>query len=146
MNILASLDFSDASLAVLRAAEKLAKLHGADLWLIHVADPEPDFVGFKAGPPTVRQDIASRYRQEHMDLQLQAETLRKAGLAVTPLLLQGPTAATILKEADRVQAEMIIIGSHGHGAVHHLLVGSVTEDILKKARCPVLVVPTHNRQ
>ena len=146
MNIMVAFDFSDVSAAVLKAAEKHARLRDANLWLIHVAEPEPQFVGYKAGPPNVRHDIANHFQQEHKELHLQAEALRKAGITVTPLLVQGPTAATLLKEADRLQADMIIVGSHGHGAVHHLLVGSVTADVLKKARCPVLVVPTHNRQ
>jgi len=141
MNILVAVDLSEASTPVLQTARNYAVASQANVWLIHVAEPDPDFVGYQAGPPTVRQDVATQFRQAHKELQSRAEALRQVGLAVTPLLVQGPTAATLLKEAERIKADMIIVGSHGHGAVHHLLVGSVTEDILKQARCPLVVVP-----
>ena len=48
---------------------------------------------------------------------------------------------SILKEADKVNAEMIITGSHGHGAVYDILVGSVSAGIIKYSKIPVLVVP-----
>ena len=145
MNILVAVDLSAAATPVLQAAHAYAIAAKANLWLIHVAEPDPDFVGYQAGPPTVRQDVATQFRHAHKELQTRAEALRQVGLTVTPLLVQGPTAATLLKEAERIKADMIIVGSHGHGAVRHLLVGSVTEDILKQARCPVVVVPVRKR-
>ena len=52
--------------------------------------------------------------------------------------------ARIVREASELDVDMIIAGSHGRGAVYHLLVGSVSEGLLRKSRCPVLVVPTRN--
>ena len=51
-------------------------------------------------------------------------------------------AKLILEEAERLEAEVIIMGSHGHGALYDLIVGSVTEGVLRKAKCPVLVLPS----
>jgi len=141
MNILVGMDFSGATDVVLKAAEQQARAQAASLWLVHVAEPEPNFVGFKAGPPGVREEIAQHFRKEHQDLQQHAEALRRSGLQVTALLEQGPTGLTLLHEAERIHADLIIVGSHGRGAMLHLLLGSVSEQILKKASCPVLVVP-----
>jgi nucleotide-binding universal stress UspA family protein len=60
-------------------------------------------------------------------------------------LLQGSIVETILKQAKKLDVEMIVMGTHGRGAVFKLLVGSVSEGVLRGAKCPVLVVPTHNR-
>jgi nucleotide-binding universal stress UspA family protein len=48
---------------------------------------------------------------------------------------------TLLHQAERLKADLLIVGSHGRGAMLHLLLGSVSEQVLKKATCPVLVVP-----
>ncbi len=57
------------------------------------------------------------------------------------MLLQGATIATVLTEADRLEANLLVIGSHGHGAVYDLLVGSVSEGLVRRSKRPMLVVP-----
>jgi nucleotide-binding universal stress UspA family protein len=59
--------------------------------------------------------------------------------------VQGATVETILKEALKLDVDMIVAGSHGRGAMYQLLVGSVSEGVLHKSKCPVIVVPTHER-
>ena len=51
----------------------------------------------------------------------------------------------ILDEANKLNIDLIVVGSHGHGAVYHLMVGSVSQGVLHQSTCPVLVVPTHDR-
>jgi len=145
MKIMVAVDFSKASSEVLSEARKFALNFSAKLLLIHVCEPDPDFVGYAPGPQTVRDQVADKFRDQHRRLQQEADKLAELGLEVTALMVQGATAETILKEADKLKADMIIVGSHGHGAVYHLLVGSVSEAVLLKAKCPVLVVPTHDR-
>jgi nucleotide-binding universal stress UspA family protein len=145
MKIMVAVDFSDACAAVLAVAKNYARFLPAELWLIHVAPPDPEFVGYEPGPQYVRDRVAKEFHQEHQELQRHAAELRDAGVNATPLLVQGRTAEAILKEGERLGADLIIVGSHGHGAVYHMLVGSVTEGVLHRAKCPVLVVPTHGR-
>ena len=109
---------------------------------MHIASPEPDFVGYDAGPEVVRGQVAEEFREQHRELQHYAETLRKQGVKVTALQIQGPTVESILDQADRLQADLIITGSHGKGALMEVLVGSVSQGVLRKANCPVLIVPT----
>jgi nucleotide-binding universal stress UspA family protein len=66
-------------------------------------------------------------------------------LDATALLVQGPTVETILEEATRLNADLIILGSHGRGAAIQLLVGSVSGGVLQKSKCPVLIVPTRKQ-
>jgi nucleotide-binding universal stress UspA family protein len=53
----------------------------------------------------------------------------------------GHTADELLRMAAELEAGLIVVGSHGHGGLHHLLVGSVTETLLRQSMIPVMVVP-----
>lgn len=143
--LLAALDFSDATGQVLDQAAALAEAFSAELTLLHVAAPDPDFVGYEAGPDTVRDTRAGELRGEHRKLQELADGLRERGIPTRALLIQGPTVEKILDEAARTAAGAIVIGSHGHGALHRVLLGSVSEGVMRGAACPVHVVPTRKR-
>ncbi|MBW2288523.1 MAG: universal stress protein [Deltaproteobacteria bacterium] len=140
-NIIVPIDFSPISEVVLDIAKILAQCFSARLWLIHVASPDPDFVGYDAGPQSVRDQLAEHLREEHQRLQATAAELREAGIETTALLIQGATADKILAEADHHAADLIVMGSHGHGAMHRALMGSVSERVLRKAACPVTIIP-----
>lgn len=141
MNILVAVDLSPASSSVVEAAGRVAKLTGAKVYVLHAAEPEPDFVGYDAGPEVVRTQVAQELRREHRDVQALAEKLRNDGLDATALLVRGPTVETTLKEADNLEAELIVVGTHGHGAVYDVLIGSYSAGIIRKSKRPVLVVP-----
>ncbi len=122
-------------------AVKLARCEQGRLWLIHVASPEPDFVGLDIGPKSVRDWRAVQLREEHREIQQMALEIEQRDVDVTPLLVQGPTAETILAEADKLGVDLIVMGSHGHGALYHVLLGSISEAVLHKAPCPIVLVP-----
>jgi len=143
MKLLVGVDLSESTEKILKKAEEVAKALSAKVWLLHVAMPEPDFVGFEVGPQTVRDSISKEFHEEHCHIQNLADRLRKAGLDTTALLIQGSTAETILNEASKLNIDMIVVGSHGRGAMYQLLVGSVSEGVLRKSACPILVIPTH---
>lgn len=144
-NVLAAVDFSPMTQPVLDAAAELAVAFGAKVWVVHVAPPEPKFVGFDVGPDSVRQQLAEELRDEHRQVQALAAGLRERGLDATGLLIEGPTLETLADEARRLEAGRIVVGSHGHGAVYRTLVGSFSEEILRRAPCPVLVLPDPRR-
>jgi len=144
--IVAAVDFSAASQEVIQRAAAVAEAFSAELELLHVAAPDPDFVGYDAGPRTVRESRAKELRDEHRDLQKRAEELRGRGLAAEALLIQGPTVDTIVDHAAQHGADLVVLGSHGHGSVYRALMGSVSEGVLRKVRCPILIVPPDRSQ
>mgnify|MGYP001821715466 FL=1 len=144
MNILVAVDLSPASEKVVETAGDVARLTGARVYVLHAAEPEPDFVGYDAGPEVVRTQVAQELRREHRDVQALAEKLRNDGLDATALLIRGPTVETTLKEADSLEADLIVVGTHGHGAVYDVLVGSYSAGIIRRSKLPVLVVPIRN--
>ena len=139
--ILAAVDFSDLTRPTVREAARLARQSNARLWLLHAAPPDPEFVGYKPGPQSVRDQVARRFRREHRSLQAKARRLETQGISTTALLVQGPTVEVILRESARLKIQCLVMGSHGHGALYRTLMGSVCEGVLRKATCPVLVVP-----
>ena len=139
--ILVPIDFSDISSRVVNTAQELARSFGARLVLLHVSEPEPDFVGFEPGPVAVRTTVARDFRKEHQKLEELSAQASAGGLDVLALQIQGPIVDKVLDEADKQGADLIVLGSHGHGALFEFLVGSVTSGVLRAAKCPVLVVP-----
>ncbi|HMQ75008.1 MAG TPA: universal stress protein [Flavobacteriales bacterium] len=141
-NILAAVDLSPITQEVLRMAGDLARERGATLWIVHVAAPDPDLVGFEPGPQHIRDHRAHELRDEHQELQRLAGERTADGVDARALLVQGPTVATILDQAERLQVELVVLGSHGHGALHRLFVGSVCQQVLAATRTPLLIVPS----
>lgn len=143
--ILVPVDFSDVTDAVLDAARQFAAAFEARIIVINVAEPEPDFVGFEAGPPSVRVAVARDFKAERQRLDEIKARLSSGGGEVSALHIQGPIIDKILAEAEQQKADLIVIGSHGHGAIYDLLVGTITHGVIKDAHCPVVVVPAAPR-
>lgn len=139
--VLAAVDFSDVGHGVVAMAGRLAKAMGRELYLIHVAAAEPEFVGYDPGPQHVRDFAAQRYREEHKKLQHMAERLRAEGLVVTPLLVQGAVIDKVVAEAQKLGASHLVMGRHGHGRLAEVLLGSTSQGVLRAVPCPVTFVP-----
>ncbi|MDD2768986.1 MAG: universal stress protein [Methylococcus sp.] len=141
MKLLVAIDFSELTDKVLAQTKNLAKALSAEIWLLYVADPEPSFVGYDADPLIMRDVTAETYRIWHRRVQEAADALRAEGFRCTGLTVQGPIVDTILKQAEKLEAGMIVLGSHGKGLLSRLVVGSSCEGVLRAASVPVLVVP-----
>lgn len=118
--------------------------------VIHVASPDPDFVGYmKSGDPgeatqdnQIRKSEAKALRAEHAQTQAFGAALRASGIRVDrALTLQGPILETILHETRKLDADLLILGSHHHGAIHRLWFGDIAVDAAKEPPCSLLVIP-----
>src|SRR3546814_11815294 len=138
MNIVVAVDLAPGVSGVIAAAERRAQASAGAVYVLHVAEPDPDFVGYGAGPQVVRDQVAELHHREHRAVQALAERLRAVGIDTTALLIRGPTVETTLNEAKRLNAELIIVGSHGRGALYDVLVCSYSAGILRRSTVPVL--------
>lgn len=145
MKLLVCVDLSESTEIIVKKIEEITTALPAKVWLLHNAVPEPDHVEFKVDPLAARESLAKKFHGEHRQIQEIADRMRTAGVDTTALLVHGATVETILKEASDLEVDIIVVGSHGRGAMYQLLVGSVSEGVLHKSRFPVLVVPTHKR-
>lgn len=145
MSILAAIDFSPVTRAVLDELPGLA-LEGEEIVLLHVAEPDPSFVGFDAGSDAVRAAWVERFQEERARLDRTAGELRDQGLRVRAEMVRGPIAEEVFRVADEAGARLIVLGSHGHGLLYNVLVGSVAESVIKDATVPVLLVPSSSSE
>lgn len=145
MNVLIAIDFSEITSVMLESVPSLLRITAGDdlhIYLMHVGEPNPDFVGWEAGPDVVRDQMADEFHRAHKQIEDLADGLRKRiDAKVTPLLIQGPIADTVCTQAEKLDASIVIVGSHGHGPAYDLVVGSISSAIIKSSRRPVLIVP-----
>ncbi len=141
MSLLVAVDFSSVTDDQLEIVSRLASPN-REIYLLHVAEPDPTFVGMQAGPEEVRHQVAEEFKREHDQIHDLADRLREQGHEVNALLVQGPTIQTILEQAEKLEAEVIVVGSHGRGKLFDLVVGSVSAGVIRKSPVPVLVVPS----
>jgi nucleotide-binding universal stress UspA family protein len=140
-HVLCPTDFSTFSERSLRYAVLLTKWFGADLTCLFVqAGPFVPSPERAAGwiPAGTDADAKEKLRER---LRRFAEPAAAAGLAVRCEVASGEVPAAILEEARRVPETLLVLGTHGHGGFENLVLGSVTEKVLRKAPGPVLTVP-----
>jgi len=140
VSLLVSIDFSAVSDAQLDIVDSLAS-PDREIHLLHVTEPDPSFVGLEAGPEEVQHQVAKELQDAHDELNALADRLRAKGHTVDTLLVPGPTVQTIVEQAEKLDADVIVMGSHGRGMLFDLVVGSVSAGVMRKSPVPVLVVP-----
>jgi nucleotide-binding universal stress UspA family protein len=142
--ILAAVDFSNASSAVTAAAAEMAKAFGAELHLLHVIEPEPTYTAYGFTPDefpaihTFHQDTRVRAQKT---LDEAATKVATADLMPITHLGDGSPLHVLVETAETIGADLVVLGSHGHGVVASLLLGSVAEGMVRKSIVPTLVVP-----
>jgi nucleotide-binding universal stress UspA family protein len=141
LRLLVATDFSPSATEVMRVAAGIAKGVEAEVHILHVALPENELIGANAGKICDDNGIESN-REEKKLVRESVDAMIAKGLTAHGEVVAGPCADVILAEADKLDVDMIVVGSHGFGAVLRVLLGSVSASILKKARCPVVVVPS----
>ncbi len=145
--ILVPVDFSPPSEAALDTAIEFARRFGSELTLFH-AHELPAYV-FPDGVMPVSPEILNEMeRSLAEELERLAVRVRAAGVAVACRSGMGAHDVEILRCADDIDADLIIMGTHGRTGIRHALIGSVAEKVVRRARCPVLTVhgpaaPTH---
>jgi nucleotide-binding universal stress UspA family protein len=132
--VLCPTDFSDASAHAIDLAVTIARWYKARVAAIHVVDDVVIVPGFDGSPggglDALRATTAANFA-----------AASSAGVGVDVFVDVGHPAARILDRAAALPADMIVMGTHGRGGFQHLLLGSVTERVLRRAVCPVITVP-----
>jgi nucleotide-binding universal stress UspA family protein len=142
--IITALDFSDATKDVLAAAMLMAKLQDATLHIIHVLEPEPTYTAYGMTPeefPAIQVFQNESQRRAEARLNDAVTTAKRLLKDVRAELIVGSPLHSIIDYAETQKADLVVIGTHGHGAVAALLIGSVAEGLVRKAICPTLVIP-----
>lgn len=132
--ILVPVDFTPMSEAALDAAATLARGSGGRLLIVHVRESAA-----LAGTHEHPYDD-SRCTTAELTKKLSAVVPPETGVACEHRLLEGSPVDAILSTAESTKADVIVLGTHGRRGVAGLLMGSVAEAVVRRAKCPVLAV------
>ncbi len=145
-HVLVATDFSAASTAALGYGRELARTFAATLHVLHVADNVTLQYGVEgyAPLPEMQEGVEAAARQQ-LDALITEED--RVALHVEPVVVTAtPKAAAIVHYAREHEIDLIVMGTHGHGAVRRFLMGSVAELVVRSAPCPVLTVRHPERE
>jgi len=145
MRVLVATDGSDVSIEAARRAAALWPSDDVEFAVVTVilpeADPNADAGGF-AGPTQTPEGAREEHRADVVDANaVLAETAR--GFGARPIeqrLAEGDPAISVVELAEELEADVVVVGSHGKGLARRLLLGSTSQQIVRDAPCPVLVV------
>lgn len=142
--ILLATDFSETSACAVEHAILMAKTFGADLHVLHVLETEiPMMVdGLAYLPPNYFEEIEKAAAEKLEAVVTQPDRNK---LAVTLVMRRGAPFLEIVRYARDQKMDLIVMGTHGRGALAHVLMGNVAEKVVRKAHCPVLTIrhPEH---
>jgi universal stress protein A len=137
-NILVPLDFSESSLKALEYALSLGGQYASTLHLLHVLEPPAFIAGLESLPVVVPMDELAGVLQKK--LAALARERVPASQPCVPRVVTGRTYEEIIAVARSIEADLIIIATHGYTGLKHLVLGSTAERVIQHAPCPVLVV------
>lgn len=139
-NLLVPIDLSEISPAVVKGASCFGQSLASNLWLLHVVPPTNHSTPFNLDRSLWRREVAKGLRHRRRQLHELAGQLRHEHFHVFTRFIAGTVSTVILDEARRMHADLIIMGSHGHGNIYHALFGGVGQKVMRKASCPVMLV------
>lgn len=145
MKLLAAVDLSKASSYIIEAVHRVAMATDAEVHVLFAEPPLPSALGPAISPAPEPRALAEGQQVQEETLDRLVEQLTEAGVNATALFRHGIPAKVVLEEAERLDVELIVLGSHGHGLLFDAIVGSVSAEVLRKSPVPVLVVPVRGK-
>jgi len=138
--VLVPVDFSKVSRAVVTEAALLARTLDARIVLLTVVQP-PVVLNEYAGMMDIAQLTAAGEKNAARQLDSLEDGLKAQFIKTESVQVTGSPIPLILEQAEKNDADYIVMGSHGHTAFYDLLVGSTTHGVLLRAKCPVIIIP-----
>lgn len=138
--VLVPIDFSDYSKSALKYAVNFTKSFNAEIILIYVVEPviyPPDFSMGQIAMPSINTEWDDRAKDELAKL---AKNEISGFNSVKTVIKTGKPFVEIIETAKEEDVDLIIIATHGHSGVEHILFGSTAEKVVRKAPCPVLTL------
>ena len=144
--ILVPVDFSECSREAARYASVFATQVGADLLFMHVVH-QSDYIAAEGNAvgPDWPQLVETAVREAEDTLDKMVNFLPLVGISGETQVIVGAPIDKLTEETVRPDVDMVIMSTHGYTGLRHVLLGSVTEQLVRRANCPVLVVPSHRR-
>lgn len=143
--ILVPIDFSDLTDRVMSVTEDLARSCGAKVWLMHCIASSASVAAIYEEPtmfPPPDKLLMDSSSGQYRELSRLTKSLQSNGIDADMIFVSSNVVHEILSAADELQIDLIIMGSHGHGALYDLFVGSTARSVLYSTKTPTLIVPS----
>lgn len=144
--VLAPIDFSDASRRVIDEAINLARSIGGRLVLLNIVSPTSAFPSEFDSTGARAAYLVQAEKHARDELAALQRSLRDEGVTAHVVHQVAQPGPGILDQAERLEADYVVMGSHGHGAFYELIVGGTASRVLKMAKCPVVIVPAGTKK
>jgi nucleotide-binding universal stress UspA family protein len=144
--IVVPVDFSEYSKKAFRYAIDFSKTFGAEMILVYVVEPiiyPADFSFGQVALPSMERELQDRSK-EQLHVLIKKEV--PEGIQVRSVIRTGKPFVEIIQLAKEENADLIIIATHGHSGIEHVLFGSTAEKVVRKAPCPVLSIRSPERE
>ena len=149
--ILVALDGSELAERALPVAQNLSRLSGASIHLIQVISRQPEAEAARGAGGSVQaleleRDMARRLVESRITrgkdyLEQIAGQIKDTGVQIDTAILEGAAVEKIVEYSREQGMDLVVISSHGYGGVKRLLLGSVTDRVIRSCEVPVLVIP-----
>ncbi|PLX30922.1 MAG: universal stress protein [Ignavibacteria bacterium] len=143
--IVVPIDFSDYSKEAFRYAIEFAQTFNASIVLVYVVEPvvyPSDFSFGQIALPSMDQELRDHSLEQ---LQKMIQNDVPEGISASGAVRSGKPFVEIIKLSKEIEADLIIIATHGHSGIEHVLFGSTAEKVVRKAPCPVLSIRSSDR-
>ncbi len=136
--VLCPVDYSVCSQEAFKYAAHIARTESAKLYLVHVIDVRSfgHESPLDSDVPKPSEDAIRRIKE---DLTKKAAD-EVEGVEIEPVVVVGVPVKVILSVAEERKVDMIVMGTHGRTGIPHVIIGSVAENVVRKAPCPVLTI------
>ena len=143
MKIVLGVDESKFSEEAVRSLMEQFPSGGTEVHIVHAIEPISAYFSAEYFPhfvPRVKQVEQDRLKQAHILVEAVGERLRKSGFRTSKQILHGDPRSVLLECAEKCKADLIVVGSHGLKGLNRMLMGSISEAVIRHAPCSVLVV------
>lgn len=143
---LVPVDFSPVSTEIIETAITFARAFGGRVFLLHAIHTPIITSEYALPVEAVQETMLASEQAARTNLAALIQRFTAARIEAEAVVRHDPPVSGILEEAARVRADFIIMGSHGHGKLYDLLVGSTASGVLKSAACGVIIMPPQDKK
>lgn len=143
-HILVLIDFGDPTEHVAKYAADLALAFHSNCWLLHVAAPDPEFVGYETGPQYIRDHRAGELKKEHLALETLQNQFRQQNISCEILLIPGNPIEVIQAEINKREIDLVVMGHHQRPALEEWIVGSIGKEVIRETSVPLFIIPVQS--
>ncbi len=142
-NILVAIDSCETTTVaspIIERTIELASAFSSKVWLLHIV-PHSRHAPFNVDNKTLRKEVAGELRNEHDFLQHLTKCMQDRGVDTTAVMVQGKTIKTILKESERLDIDLIVLGCQSHSLLYGAIMDVTEEGLLSKCPRPIMFIP-----